>query len=154
VATTVASGANAVSGAVNAALMGAVSNRISLQIGNSLFLKDVVIENVSQTQVVSPVGDMGYGNSSGINSLVKVDVTFKTFYTLTQQDLLEMLLPIDSGGAPKTKDALNVLLNVNQGAGSSNYLAPGGAYTNSSGSGSQMGPPQETSVGDLSFTGG
>lgn len=150
--TTGINGANSVSGAVNSALMGAVSNRISLQIGNSLFLKDVVIENVSQTQVMSPVGDLGYGQSSGINSLVRVDVTFKTFYTLTQQDLAEMLLPIDSGGAPKTKEALDYLLGTK--SSNANFLASERANRNSTGTVDQMGPPEAVDIGGLTFSGG
>lgn len=144
-------GANAVSGAVNSALMGAISGRISLQIGGNLFLKDVVIENVSQTQVMSPVGDLGYGKSSGINSLVRVDVTFRTFYTLTQQDLYEMLLPIQSSGAPTTRGKLEQLLSINQPNTSSSFMRSEKAYANTVNS---VGPPTETSVGEFTLSGG
>ncbi len=106
-----ANGVNAVNPAIAAlsnGLASSVKNPISLRIGNFLQLDSVVIENVQQTHTVNPVGDL-YGQSSGINSKVAVEVTFKTFYTLTQRDILQMLIPAANGRAPKTAAKINEL---------------------------------------------
>ena len=79
-----------------------VKNSISIKIGEGFYLDNVVIKSVNQTQKMAPIG-LGPGVSSGINSMVKVDVVFETFYTLTQRDILSMLTPMNNGFAPKTK---------------------------------------------------
>ena len=91
-------GGSAFTSAASDALKGLVKYPITLQIGQGFRLENVVIESVTQTHSVSPVGG-AYGRSSGINSRVQVEVTFKTFYTLTQRDIVKMLLPMNNPGS-------------------------------------------------------
>lgn len=91
-------GGAALTSALSDALKGLVKYPITLQIGQGFRLENVVIESVTQTHNLSPVGG-AYGKSSGINSRVQVEVTFKTFYTLTQRDIVKMLLPMSSPGS-------------------------------------------------------
>lgn len=88
-------GGAALASDASAALSGLVKYPITLQIGRGFRLENVVIEAVTQTHRLSPVGG-AYGESSGINSRVMVDVTFKTFYTLTQRDIAKMLIPMNN----------------------------------------------------------
>lgn len=90
-------------------LKGLVRYPISLQIGQGFRLDNVVVESVQQTQRLQPVGD-SYNHSSGINSRVQVDVTFKTFYTLTQRDIVNMLLPLTGGGGAAARSAYDAYL--------------------------------------------
>lgn len=80
------------------AVKGLVKYPITLQIGKGFRLENVVVESVTQTHNLSPVGG-AYGRSSGINSRVQIEVTFKTFYTLTQRDIAKMLLPMGEAGS-------------------------------------------------------
>ena len=96
-------GAQSVLGGLSNTLKKLVNYPISLQIGKGFRLDEVVIESVSQTHRLSPVGG-AYNQSSGINSRVLVEVTFKTFYTLTQRDIAKMLLPMNIAGS-KTMEA-------------------------------------------------
>lgn len=93
---------------LSASLKKMVKYPISLQIGQGFRLENVVIEAVSQTHRLQPVGT-DYNKSSGINSRVTVEVTFKTFYTLTQRDIARMLLPMQGSGGAKTMSAYNNL---------------------------------------------
>ena len=79
-----------------------VANNISIQIGGGFFLESVVIKSVNQTQRMAPIGLANPGSSSGINAMIKVDVVFETFYTLTQRDIMKMLIPMRNGNAPQT----------------------------------------------------
>lgn len=90
--------ANKTASILSNGIKNSVKNQISVQIGTSFRLESVVITSVSQVQRMSPIG-YEPGVSSGINSSVKVDVTFESFYTLTQRDIRKMLLPMGYGGA-------------------------------------------------------
>jgi hypothetical protein len=97
VKTTVAGTGKAVASLSNF-VKGFVKYPITLQIGQGLRLENVVIESVSQTHRLQPVGG-AYNKSSGVNSRVLVEVTFKTFYTLTQRDIARMLMPMNLPGS-------------------------------------------------------
>jgi hypothetical protein len=86
-----------------------VDQSISVQIGGGFYLDNVVIKSVNQTQRISPIG-LGPGMSSGINAMIKVDVVFETFYTLTQRDIMKMLMPMGNGNAPQTAALYNKLI--------------------------------------------
>jgi hypothetical protein len=93
--TAISSNSNEQIAKVSNAMKNAVKNKISVQIGEAFKLPNVVIVSVSQTQRMAPIGKPGSpGESSGINALIKVDVVFEGFFTLTQRDLKDMLLPM------------------------------------------------------------
>jgi hypothetical protein len=92
------SGANKTLAGISNDLKKLVKYPITLQIGQGFRLDNVVIESVQQTHSLRPVGD-SYNHSSGINSRVQVDVIFKTFYTLTQRDIMKMLMPMNKQGS-------------------------------------------------------
>ena len=91
----VTSTANNLAAAVSNGIKNSVKNQISVQIGTSFRLESVVITSVSQVHRVSPIG-YEPGVSSGINSLVKVEVVFESFYTLTQRDIKAMMQPMNT----------------------------------------------------------
>lgn len=66
-----------------------VKNRISLSIGNMLTFDSVVIINVQQNHKVQPTADIS-GQSTGLYQKCEITVTFKTFFTPTQRDLIKM----------------------------------------------------------------
>lgn len=106
----VVNGSNDLISSISNSVKDLVKYPISLQIGQGFFLKNVVIDNVSQTHRLSPVGGSRAYSSSGINSSVLVNVSFKTFYTLTQRDISSILMPMNiknSVTMSKYKEYLN-----------------------------------------------
>lgn len=97
-AKTTLDGSSKVLTGISSSLKKMVKYPISLQIGQGLRLDNVVVESVQQTQSLRPIGG-AYNQSSGINNRVAVEVTFKTFYTLTQRDIAKMLLPMNIQGS-------------------------------------------------------
>ena len=95
---TIKSGVDSTLTGISSALKKMVKYPISLQIGNGFRLDNVVIESVTQTHKLQPVGG-AYNKSTGVNSRVQIEVMFKTFYTLTQRDIAKMLLPMSISGS-------------------------------------------------------
>lgn len=99
VTSAIGKGSNSVASTVSSNIKKSVKNPISVRIGQAFFLDNVVILSVGQTQRMAPIGEPGQtGQSSGINSMVKVDVVFEGFFTLTQRDLKNMLIPMAKSG--------------------------------------------------------
>jgi hypothetical protein len=97
----VTDGINAGAAQVSENIKKRVRNPISVKIGESFKLDNVVIKSVSQKHRLAPIG-LAPGVSSGINSLVVVEVQFESFYTLTQRDISSMLMPMTSDYATST----------------------------------------------------
>lgn len=84
--------------AASDAIKSLVKYPVTLQIGKGFKLENVVIESVTQNHRLQPVGG-AYGETTGINARVVVEVTFRSFYTLTQRDIIKMLLPMNEPGS-------------------------------------------------------
>ena len=71
-----------------------------------------MITSVNQTHRMAPVG-YGPGESSGINSQVKVEVTFESFYTLTQRDIKSLMTPMNTSYGAATDKMYQSLIGGN-----------------------------------------
>lgn len=87
--TNVYQGLNKTISPISNMLASLVKNRISLSIGNMITFDSVVITNVQQNHKVQPSADIN-GLSLGLYQRCEVTVTFKTFFTPTQRDLIKM----------------------------------------------------------------
>lgn len=107
-------GASGVLAPVSQSIMKAVSNPISLKIGEFLYFDNVVVESVRQSNHMLPVAGNAVNVSSGINGRVEVNVTFKTFFTQTQRNLLTMMVPAAGNPNSKSSQWLQKALKGNQ----------------------------------------
>jgi len=92
---------NQISVGLSRQIINAIDNNISIYIGNFLFFPSVVITDVSQAYNVLIAPD-------GSPSRATVNVSFRTFYIPTQNDLDEMFL---TGSRIDDSDPRNLFLN-------------------------------------------
>jgi hypothetical protein len=88
-----------------APLSSAITNNISLALGQYMHFDSVVITNVGQTHHVQPL-------DNGTMSRVDVTVTFKTFFVPTQKDIKTIFLGLSRGSA--NSDVIGRSINPQQ----------------------------------------
>lgn len=68
-----------------------INNKVSIQIGQYMRFDNVVIQNVTQTHFVQPVGSL-YGSSTGNMQRIEVELEFEPFFDLTIENLTSIFL--------------------------------------------------------------
>jgi hypothetical protein len=92
-----------------------IKNKISIQIGEAFYLDNIVIKSVGQVQKMQPIGT-AYGKSDGVNSRIEVSLTIEPFTTLTQRDIVNMLMPLNTKGGEKAKTEFDKIVGGGKNA--------------------------------------